>query len=165
MNVSSAGTYTLEFRVASSGGGGTFHVDAGTQNISAPFPSPNTGGWQTWTTVTKTGVNLSAGPQVWTVRFDAVGTGGAIGNLNWIRVTSGGTPPPPPPPPAVPALPGTLQAEDFDTGAQNVAYLDNSPGNAGGQYRTTDVDIEGTSDTGGVKRRLGVSRVSGSGTR
>ena len=149
VNVSTAGAYTLEFRVASSGGGGTFHVDAGTQNISGPISIPNTGGWQTWTTVTKTGVNLTAGPQVWTVRFDAVGTGGAIGNLNWIRVTSGGTPPPPPPPPALPTLPGTLQAEDFDTGAQNVAYLDNSPGNTGGQYRTTDVDIEGTSDTGG----------------
>ena len=129
MNVSTAGTYTLEFRVASSGGGGTFHVDSGTQNISGPISIHNTGGWQTWTTVTKTGVNLSAGPQVWTVRFDAVGTGGAIGNLNWIRVTSGGTPPPPPPPPALPTLPGTLQAEDFDTGAQNVAYVDNSPGN------------------------------------
>ncbi len=116
VNVSTAGTYTLEFRVASSGGGGTFHVDSGTQNISGPISIPNTGGWQNWTTVTKTGVNLSAGPQVWTVRFDAVGTGGAIGNLNWIRVTSGGTPPPPPPPPALPTLPGTLQAEDFDTG-------------------------------------------------
>ena len=149
VNVSTAGTYTLEFRVACSGGGGTFHIEGPTgQNLTGAISIPNTGGWQTWTTVTKTGVTLPAGQQVWTVRFDAVGTGGAIGNLNWIRVTSGGGTPPPPPP-TVPALPGTLQAEDFDTGAQNVAYLDNSAGNTGGQYRTTDVDIEGTTDTGG----------------
>jgi phosphatidylserine/phosphatidylglycerophosphate/cardiolipin synthase-like enzyme len=152
VNVATAGAYTLEFRVASSGGGGTFHVESGTQNISGPINIPNTGGWQTWTTVQKTGVNLSAGQQVWTVRFDAVGTGGAIGNLDWMRVTSGGTSPPPP---ALPTLPGTLQAEDFDTGAQNVAYLDNSPGNTGGQYRTTDVDIERTSDTAGDNYNVG----------
>jgi hypothetical protein len=30
-----------------------------------------------------------------------------------------------------------------------VAYLDTSPGNAGGQYRPTDVDVEATLDTGG----------------
>ncbi len=150
VNVSTAGSYTLEFRVASSGGGGTFHIEGATgQNLTGPVSIPNTGGWQTWSTVTKTGVSLTAGQQVWTIRFDSVGTSGAIGNLNWVRVTSGGTPPPPPPPPAIPALPGTLQAEDFDTGAQGSAYSDNSPGNTGGQYRTTDVDIETTSDTGG----------------
>ena len=37
---------------------------------------------------------------------------------------------------------GTFEAEDFDRGGEGVAYHDNVPGNAGGQYRTSeDVDI------------------------
>lgn len=42
-------------------------------------------------------------------------------------------------------LPGRVQAEDFDTGGNEVAYLDSDPGNEGGQYRQTDVDIGGVS--------------------
>ena len=39
------------------------------------------------------------------------------------------------------ALPGIIQAEDFDAGANGYAYRDTTSGNAGGQYRSTDVDI------------------------
>jgi len=42
-----------------------------------------------------------------------------------------------------------IQAEDFDTGGEGVAYHDTTSGNSGGAYRDTDVDIEGTSDDGG----------------
>ncbi len=54
-----------------------------------------------------------------------------------------------PPPSAGTPLPGTLQAEDFDAGANGTAYYDQTAGNTGGQYRATDVDIERTTDTGG----------------
>ncbi|MDO8586544.1 MAG: DUF5010 C-terminal domain-containing protein [Armatimonadota bacterium] len=47
------------------------------------------------------------------------------------------------------ALPGTVQAENFDEGGEGIAYHDLSAGNLGGAYRTTDVDIETTGDTGG----------------
>ena len=47
------------------------------------------------------------------------------------------------------SVPGTVQAEDFDQGAADVAYSDTTPGNAGGAYRSTNVDIEATTDTGG----------------
>ena len=50
--------------------------------------------------------------------------------------------------PRVFPVPGTIQAEDFEDG-QNVGYFDVTAGNSGGQYRPTDVDIEGTTDTGG----------------
>ena len=46
-------------------------------------------------------------------------------------------------------LPGTIQAEDFDRGAADVAYSDTTGGNAGGAYRSTNVDIEKTTDAGG----------------
>ena len=46
-------------------------------------------------------------------------------------------------------IPGRIEAANFDNGGQNVAYFDNSSGNAGGAYRATDVDLEASS-LGGV---------------
>jgi hypothetical protein len=46
-------------------------------------------------------------------------------------------------------LPGTIQAENFDHGGANVAYRDMTPGNTPGKYRSTDVDIAVSTDTGG----------------
>ena len=40
------------------------------------------------------------------------------------------------------ALPGRIEAEDYDTGGEGVAYHDTTPGNEGGVYRLDDVDIE-----------------------
>jgi hypothetical protein len=42
-----------------------------------------------------------------------------------------------------------IQAENYDTGGEGVAYHDADSSNNGGQYRSDGVDIEGTSDTGG----------------
>jgi len=48
------------------------------------------------------------------------------------------------------AIPGTIQAENYDLGGEGVAYHDNDSANNGGQYRTSEgVDIETTTDTGG----------------
>jgi hypothetical protein len=46
------------------------------------------------------------------------------------------------------AIPGTIQAEDFDGGGEGAAYHDASRGNDGNAYRATDVDIEATEDAG-----------------
>ena len=46
------------------------------------------------------------------------------------------------------ALPGTIQAEDFDAGGNGSAYRDTTTGNTGGKYRSTDVDIESCSEGG-----------------
>src|SRR6266508_4776563 len=48
------------------------------------------------------------------------------------------------------AVPGSFEAENFDLGGEGVAYHDNVPGNAGGQYRPNeDVDIIVSSDSAG----------------
>jgi beta-glucanase (GH16 family) len=48
------------------------------------------------------------------------------------------------------AIPGTIQAEDFDYGGEGIAYHDTSAGNSGTQYRTLEnVDIQNCTDTGG----------------
>ena len=46
-------------------------------------------------------------------------------------------------------LPGQIQAEDYDTGGQGVAYYDDTSGNSGSAFRSDDVDIEATADAGG----------------
>ena len=49
------------------------------------------------------------------------------------------------------AIPGTVEAENFDIGGQNVAYYDNTPGNNGASYRTSDyVDITASSEGGNL---------------
>ena len=45
-------------------------------------------------------------------------------------------------------MPGRIEAENFDNGGEGVAYHDTTPGNSGGAYRNTDVDLEVSSDGG-----------------
>jgi hypothetical protein len=46
------------------------------------------------------------------------------------------------------AIPGTIEAEDYDTGGEGIAYNDTTAGNSGGAYRSDDVDIETCSEGG-----------------
>jgi hypothetical protein len=80
VNVTSAGTYTLQFRVASPNGA-TFHVgfNGPSQGQWKAVSVPATGGWQNWTTVSTT-VTLGAGTQQMTLSFDT-------GNMNVRLVT------------------------------------------------------------------------------
>jgi hypothetical protein len=146
VNVAAAGTYDIEVRVASPGAGGTFHLEVNGVDKTGRLTVPNTGGWQKWTTVRKSAVTLSAGPQVWRLVMDTNGATTAVGNFNYIRVTAqaastpfGGV---------AAAVPGVIQVEKFDDGGAGRGYSDTTSGNSGGQYRTTDVDIERTSDSG-----------------
>jgi hypothetical protein len=147
VNVASAGAYDVEFRVASGGPGGTFHLEVNGADVTGPLVVPNTGGWQTWTSLRKTGVALTAGLQTWRLVMDANGATTAVANFNYVRATMGGGSTPYGGVPV--GLPGTIQAENFDEGAAGSAYADNTASNSGGQYRSTGVDIESTSDSGG----------------
>jgi Carbohydrate binding module (family 6)/F5/8 type C domain/Abnormal spindle-like microcephaly-assoc'd, ASPM-SPD-2-Hydin len=74
VDVATAGTYTVSFRLASpSGVTDALHIDnsAGT-NLTGSVNAPDTGGWQTWATVTA-GVTLPAGVQTLTVDQDNAG--------------------------------------------------------------------------------------------
>lgn len=46
------------------------------------------------------------------------------------------------------AIPGLVQAEDYDLGGPGVAYFDTSAGNNGGAYRNDDVDLESSTEQG-----------------
>ena len=47
------------------------------------------------------------------------------------------------------AVPGRIQAENYDIGGEGVAYYNTTVGNSGGVYRTDDIGIEATTDIGG----------------
>jgi len=146
VNVATAGTYTVSFRIAAPGAvTDAFHLaDASGTNLSGNVNIPATGGYQTWATVTAN-VTLPAGQQILTLDQD---NGGGVWNINYIAFQLqssgegpfGGTPA---------AIPGTVQAENYDTGGQGVAYNIGSINGTDNGYRSDGVDLEVTSDTGG----------------
>lgn len=85
VNVQTAGTYTVEYRVASNAATGQLQLQSGGTTLAATSV-PNTGGWQNWQTVTAS-VTLNAGPQ--TLRVYA---SGYDFNINWINFVQGGSP-------------------------------------------------------------------------
>jgi hypothetical protein len=87
VNITTAGTYNISFRVASGTAGGQLQLRRGT-TVLATVNITGTGGWQNWTTLNTT-ATLSAGTQ--TLRLHAV-SGGY--NVNWVQFSTG-TPPPP----------------------------------------------------------------------
>jgi hypothetical protein len=95
-------------------------------------------------------VTLGAGTQQMTIYFDtgamnfhlatiAGGSGGSGGGGGGGLSPYSGTPV---------TVPGIVSAEKFDNGGEGVAYHDTSAGNTGGQFRSTDVDIELASEGG-----------------
>lgn len=83
INVPSAGTYTVQYRVASQNGGGSIRLERfGGGTVLGTITVPSTGGWQTWQTISHT-VQLTAGQQEIGLAVVAAGF-----NLNWISITS-----------------------------------------------------------------------------
>ncbi|MDQ1919019.1 cellulase family glycosylhydrolase [Massilia pseudoviolaceinigra] len=78
-----SGAYTIEFRVASPGGGELSFEEAGGKPTHATVAIPATGGWQNWASVNKT-VTLAAGSHSFGIYAKQGGW-----NLNWIKVSKG----------------------------------------------------------------------------
>jgi hypothetical protein len=147
VNVTASGTYQLDARVANIASGATFRVEVDGVDTLGPIAVPNTGGWQTFQTVTAAGLQLAAGQHVVRVVFANVGSGGGVGNFNWFRFAASTPGAPTTPYGGTPVdLPGIIQAENFDDGPSGAAYADAGSGNSGRVYRNTDVDIGPTSD-------------------
>jgi uncharacterized protein involved in high-affinity Fe2+ transport len=148
VNAATAGTYTVSFRVASPYGltDGLHIANAAGVNLSGAVAVPDTGGYQTWTTVTAS-VTLPAGQQTLTVDQDSNGW-----NLHYLTFAStggGGTTTGEAPYGGTPAaVPGTVQAANYDTGGQGVAYNVNAVNGSGNSYRSDGVDLEVCADTG-----------------
>ncbi len=86
VTVEATGTYDIEVRVASGGGGGQFTLGADGETLGR-VTVPGTGGWQSWRSVWLRGVELSEGEHVLRLSIRS----GEF-NLNTMRVTlAGGT--------------------------------------------------------------------------
>jgi beta-glucanase (GH16 family) len=83
IDVPATGEYPIEFRVASSSVGGTFHLEFNGIDRTGDVAVPVTGGWQNWTTISTT-VFLPAGTQV--MRFVPTVEGF---NINYIEFLPG----------------------------------------------------------------------------
>lgn len=142
VNVATAGRVPLQLRVASPFAGGTLGVSVDGVDATGALAFPNTGGFQNWTTLVTSGIDLTAGTHVLRITFG--GSGYYIGNLNGFSVgiaAFGGKPA---------AVPGIIQAENFDIGGEGAGYHDAEPANLGGQYRPGEgVDIQTTTDSTG----------------
>jgi carbohydrate binding protein with CBM6 domain len=146
--VLTAGTYTVTFRVASAGGGGAFHLEMNGANVTGTVSVPDTGGWQSWQSVARI-VTLSAGAQTARLVMDtAAGRKNVVGNIASMRFDAQSASASTPYSGTPAAVPGTIQAENFDRGGEGVGYHDTTSGNTGGAYRPTNVDIEPSSSGG-----------------
>ena len=82
INFPTTGSYLIEYRVASGANGGTISADLNAGSVQLGSTSiPATGGWQTWTTVSKT-VTINAGTYNFGIYAQTSGF-----NLNWVRIS------------------------------------------------------------------------------
>ncbi|HEX6096866.1 MAG TPA: DNRLRE domain-containing protein [Thermoanaerobaculia bacterium] len=95
VHVPLAGFYAMDARVASSGAGGTFHVELDGVDATGPIAVPDTGGWNNWSTLSPTtGFFLNAGAHAMRIRMDSAGALGWVTELNWVRFTAVDNEPP-----------------------------------------------------------------------
>jgi len=140
VKVATAGTYTVSLRLSSPNGvtDGLHIASSSGANLSGNINVPNTGGWQTYTTVTAT-VTLPAGQQTLTLDEDNGGWNIRYLTFSMPEGPYGGT---------AAAVPGTVQAANYDTGGQGTAYNVTSVNGNGTAYRSDGVDLENCTDTG-----------------
>src|SRR5262249_39738605 len=119
VDVTATGSYTVNFRVASFGQGGTFHLEMNGVDVTGSVNVPDTRDWQNWQTVSRT-VSLPAGPQIARLAMDTMAA--SVGNFDSIEFVAAGAPTPtsPPTPPPTPTG-GTI---DVPAGGDLQAAID-----------------------------------------
>lgn len=71
IEVNQPGLYDLHLRVAVNGSNRNIHVEIDDQDISGPIHLPNTGGWQSWQTISVNDLELGEGKQVMKLVFNS----------------------------------------------------------------------------------------------
>lgn len=72
--------YNFDVRVAKDGDGGLMHIEIDGEDVTGAINVPNTGGWQTWETITLNDISLTAGEHIMRVVFDT-----DYSNLNYVE--------------------------------------------------------------------------------
>lgn len=89
VDIEATGHYDFRFRTSSIYNDRHFRILVDGRDLSGPIAIPNTGNWQTWETISVSGINLDAGKHTLRLQFD---TGGL--NLNWFEAEANMTTPP-----------------------------------------------------------------------
>jgi hypothetical protein len=87
VNVTQAGVYSLQARVASNTSTGSVQFEMNGLNITGVLSVPFTGGWQNWQSIAQTGFSLTAGVHV--LRMKMTGNDFNVNRIEFIR--SGGS--------------------------------------------------------------------------
>jgi hypothetical protein len=136
-------TYDIHFRVATARSGRQLNVTLAEESLGT-VDIPNTDDWTNWETVTLEDVDVTADAES-VLRLEAVGSGI---DVNWVEFEAATEQAPYTNSPT--ALPGRVEAEDFDAGGEDVAYHDTTDGSEYDvSYRDSDVDIRETQDESG----------------
>ena len=85
VTVKEAGSYDLEFPVASNKQGGTFHLEFDGKDVTGPIQVPDTGSWQKLQIIKKSGVRLKKGSFKMKMVMDKDGPSGSIGDIDYVR--------------------------------------------------------------------------------
>ncbi len=131
VDIEHAGTVRWSARVAAPVGWASLRILIDGVEVGSSLLIPDTGDWQNWATVSTGPLAMTAGPH----RIRIATVTGAF-NVNWLAVdvadvTTG------------PSVALRIEGEDFD------AFFNHTPENSGGSYRSTAVDVEPASDSGG----------------
>lgn len=86
VNVASTGTYIVKLRVASGGSGGSMKISVDGSDVTSTISVGGTGGWQSWQTVSVSGVALTAGSHDLKLHFLTAGV-----NVNRLEFILTGT--------------------------------------------------------------------------
>jgi len=133
IQVAQTGTYRLDLLVSRRWDlTSRWHAEIDNQPVTGSVVVPDTGSWDTFWWVGVGGITLTAGPHVLRIVADQEYFNFAALRILPAESPFAGTPA---------AVPGQIEAEDFDHGGEGVAYHDLTPGNQGGQYRP-DVDVD-----------------------
>jgi hypothetical protein len=139
VDVAFSGVYDFHIWVASNSGDGALRIEVDGLDVSGDVNVPDTGGWDTWTSVTVEDVVLFQGTQELVLHTVSAGHNVASMDVQWTGET----------PPNLQFIPGVIQAEAYleqlgtgleattDVGGgQNVGYLD------AGDYLGYHVEVE-----------------------
>lgn len=125
IDVTAKGTYTIDTRLAAIATGGLFHIEIDGVNVTGSLTVPNTGGFQNWANVSKSGIVLTQGAHVMKFVADKVGAAGVLANINhFVLTASGGAT-------TAPAAPANLIASSAYANAIALTWTDTADNEAG----------------------------------
>ncbi len=122
LNVPASGTYRFDARVQTGNSGGVFHLEIDGVNVSGAISMANTS--NAFATISKAGINLTAGNHILRVAFDTNNSGGSLGNWNWVGFFPTSVTPPP-------NAPTNLAANATSSSSVSLAWTDNSNNETG----------------------------------